>query len=198
MERYMNHNNSLENHRKRINQILANYNYACKAQADEEEALAKAKAQEKHTLEAQAILQDISRQVQEIAHEQIASVVTRCLEAVFQEDAYTFKIEFEEKRGRTEAKLLFVKDGNEIDPVDASGGGVIDVASFALRLSCLVLSRPACRRLLVLDEPYKYLSKDYQPYMREMLEILSKEFGVQVILVTHSDLIKCGKVITLE
>jgi hypothetical protein len=169
-----------------------------KAQQSEEQALDKAKQQEKYTLEAQGILQAIAEGVQQKAHEQIASVVTRCLEAVFQEDAYEFRIEFRQSRGKTEAKLLFVRDGNEIDPIDASGGGVVDVASFALRLSCLILSRPACRRLLVLDEPMKMLSRNYQPCIREMLEVLSKEFSTQIVLVTHSDILKCGKIITLE
>lgn len=189
---------TLQAHRKKIDHALANYNYTMKALQNEEVALQKAKDQERHTLEAQRILQGIAEAVQESAHEQIASVVTRCLETVFGEDSYQFKIDFKQARGKTEARLLFVRDGCEMEPIDASGGGVIDVASFALRLSCLILARPAHRRVIVMDEPYKWLSRDYQPYMREMLEVLSKEFNMQFILVTHSNLLKCGKVIEID
>ncbi len=190
--------NTLQQHRKRIDLSLTNYKYACDSLRMDEKTLREVKDKEKATLEAQEILQGIAKEVQQAAHTQISSVVTRCLEAVFGDEAYQFKIDFKQARGKTEARLLFVRDGEEIEPIDSTGGGVIDVASFALRLSCLILSRPARRRVLIMDEPWKFLSRDYQPLMRDMMEVLSEELGVQFIIVTHSDLIKCGKVISLE
>jgi DNA repair exonuclease SbcCD ATPase subunit len=188
----------LKEYRRKLDHSLANYTYAVKILDNERTTLDKAQQQEKHTLEAQQVLQAIAEGVQQQAHQQIASVVTRCLEAVFQEDAYEFKIDFESKRGKTEARLLFVRDGNEIDPVDASGGGTVDVASMALRIACLVLSSPQNRRLLVLDEPWKYLSANYRPYLREIIQTLSKELSVQFVIVTHCPEFKMGKVIELE
>jgi len=147
--------------------------------------------------EARRFLQVAAAAVQRQAHGQIASVVSRCLEAVF-DDPYEFRIEFEEKRGKTEAKLLFARDGNPIDPMTASGGGVVDVAAFAARMACLLLSRPARRRLLVLDEPWKYLSSEYRPRMKGLIETLADEMQVQFIIVTHSEEFKIGKVVRIE
>lgn len=146
--------------------------------------------------EAQKIAQLVAQTVQQQAHKRISSVVSRCLSIVFDEP-YEFKIIFEQKRGRTEARLVFIKDEQEVDPMSASGGGVVDVASFALRLSCILLSKPAVRRLMVMDEPFKFVSASYQPRVRAMLEQLSEELKVQFVYVTHVELLKTGKVIEL-
>ena len=146
--------------------------------------------------EAQELAQQVAQAVQQQAHDQIAEVVSRCLSAVFDEP-YTFRIHFERKRGRTEARLSFERDGFEVAPMSASGGGVVDVASFALRLSCLMLNKPALRRVLVMDEPFKYVSEDYRARVRELLETLAQEMSVQFIMVTHINELKCGTVVEL-
>lgn len=146
--------------------------------------------------EAQVFTQQIAQEIQQKAHARIAAVVSQCLEAVFDEP-YTFKINFEQKRGRTEATLVFERDGMEVDPLTASGGGVVDVAAFALRLSCLMLSRPPVRRMVVLDEPFKFVSEEYRGKVREMLEQLSKELNIQIIMVTHIPELETGTIIRL-
>lgn len=146
--------------------------------------------------EAQKIIQSVAQTIQQKAHERIASVVSKCLETVF-EEAYDFRIYFEQKRGKTEARLVFHREGMEVDPMDASGGGVVDVASMALRLSCLMLSKPPLRKLMVLDEPFRFLSAEYRPRVRDMLESLSKEMGIQFVIVTHSNDFRMRKVVEL-
>jgi DNA repair exonuclease SbcCD ATPase subunit len=124
-------------------------------------------------------------------------VVTKSLQAVF-DDPYEFRIHFERKRGRTEARLVFERGGEEIDPMEASGGGPVDVASFALRLSCMMLSRPPIRRLLVLDEPFKFVSPNLRDRVRRLIEALSGEFGIQIIMVTHMDELRAGEIIEIK
>ncbi len=146
--------------------------------------------------QAQAIVQAVAKRVQEQVHARISSVVSRALETVFDEP-YEFRIVFEQKRGKTEAALVFVRNGLEVDPMTASGGGVVDVAAFALRLACLLLHRPSVQRLLVLDEPFKFVSAEYRPRLRVLLERLSKDMDVQIIMVTHIPELKVGKVVEL-
>lgn len=146
--------------------------------------------------EAQALAQHVAQQVQSQAFSKISSLVTRCLE-VFAEP-YTFSIKLERKRGKVEAYLLFLKDGMEVDPLTAAGGGCVDVAAFALRLACLCLKRPAARKLLVLDEPFKNPSEEYMPRIRALLEILSRELKVQILLVTHEAQLKTGTIVPLS
>lgn len=149
-------------------------------------------------IQAQEIIQSIAQEIQQQAHDQIASVVSECLSYVFDEP-YTFKIYFEKKRGRTEAQLVLLRDGVELrDPMDSTGGGVIDVAAFALRLSCLLLTKPHRRRLLVLDEPFRFLSVEYRGKVKGLLETLSKTHDVQIIMVTHSAELVVGDVIRVD
>lgn len=136
--------------------------------------------------------------VEKQAHEQISSLVTKCLHTIFSEDAYQFQIKFIQKRGRTEAELTLVRDNLLLnDVVDSAGGGVLDVAGFALRLSCLLLMQPPLRKILVLDEPFKFVSKEYLPTVQSLLYLLHQETGIQIIMVTHVGRLKSGRVISL-
>lgn len=148
-------------------------------------------------IEARAIIQSTAHAIQQEAHSRIAGVVTRCLRAVFGDDAYTFQIKFEQKRGRTEALLIFERNGLEIAPLGAAGGGAVDVAAFALRLAALMLQRPPQRRCLVLDEPMKYLSKEYRPVIRELFLELAEELEMQFIIVTHDTEMACGTIVRI-
>ena len=175
----------MKSYEKRIQKLVQEREHAKQVVTTEKEQLAKVEKTLGAAIEAQQVLQRLAQQLQQKAHHCIAEIVTRCLDTVFGDEAYQFEIQFERKRGKTEAKLVFLRDGFEITPMDAAGGGVIDIAGFALRLSCLVLSRPPLRKLLVLDEPMKFVSKDLRPKVKALLESLSEDLGVQFIIVTH-------------
>jgi len=148
------------------------------------------------TEQAQTLIQNVAQTIQQQVHDQIAAVVSRCLEAVF-EEPYKFNLSFEQRRGRTEADLTFERNGHQVDPLTASGGGVVDVAAFALRLSCLMLSKPHLRKLIVMDEPFKFVSVQYRDNVRLMMEQLSEDFGIQFVIITHMDELKMGKIVGL-
>jgi DNA repair exonuclease SbcCD ATPase subunit len=187
----------MNQYNKLVARLESDYTTAQKTRARECKELDEAEEEVEATVEVQQVLQSLAATVQQQAHRRIASVVSRCLETVFEEDAYEFKINFEEKRGKTEARLLFCRDGLEVEPLEAAGGGVVDVAAFALRLACLVLQRPVRRRLLVLDEPFRFVSKSYRPRLKSLLLSLANEFNVQFIMVTHIPDLMTGKVVEL-
>lgn len=186
---------NLSNTRRRVDRFLAAYRAACVRVNEERETLSDAKEEVENVSRAQEVLQLVAQGVQQRAHEQIASVVTRCLEAIF-DDPYEFRIDFQRKRGKTEARLVFLQNGNEVDPKGGAGGGVIDVASFALRLACLSLSHPRKRKVLIMDEPFKWVhSPVYRERVRNLLETLSKEMKFQFIISTGIEEIQTGKVL---
>jgi hypothetical protein len=106
-------------------------------------------------LNAQAVSQAMAQGMQRQAHVRVTSIVNKCLTSIFDEP-YTFDIQFDRKRGRTEARMVFERDGAELDPTTGAGGGVLDVASFALRVAACVLGQPPKRKLLILDEPFRF------------------------------------------
>jgi DNA repair exonuclease SbcCD ATPase subunit len=187
LKRYLNHLAKYSNRLSQAKEILRR----------EKQALAKADNMVVYCEQAQQLVQEVAQHVQQQVHNRIASVVSRCLKAVFDEP-YEFKIHFERKRGRTAARLVFVRDGMEIVPMQGSGGGVLDVAGFALRIACLVLARPKVRRLLVLDEPFKFVSSEYRERVRDLLETLAEEMGIQFVMVTHIPELQTGKIVRVK
>lgn len=147
--------------------------------------------------EANTLILTTAKHIQQKVHERISSVVSSCLKAVF-DDPYQFEIVFETKAGRTEAKIQFVRNEMCVDPLSSSGGGVVDVAAFALRIAALSLRRPAMRKVLIFDEPFRFVSAEYRPRVRILIEKLAEEFDIQFIIVTHLAELRCGKVIDLS
>lgn len=183
-------------YRRQLDSLLADYKVAKAKVRSEIVGIIETEDRYSDAKTAQEVIQAVAQDVQQRAHKKIAAVVSKCLESVFDEP-YEFKVEFERKRGRTEAKLTFVRDDIVVSPLSASGGGVVDVAAFALRLACLVLTRPPLRKVLVLDEPFKNPSAEYLPRIRIMLESLAEEMGVQFIIVTHIEALRCGEVVEM-
>lgn len=187
----------LTTHRKKADRYAADFAHVRQQYRDEKAALRTAKQNLRAADAARQLLQAVAVAVQQTAHKKIAAVVSKCLVAVFGPAAYEFKIHFDRKRGKTEARLVFVRAGEELAPIDAAGGGVVAIAAFALRVACLVLAQPPLRRLLVLDEPFVHLSEQYRAAAREMIETLAAELGVQFVIVTHSPDLRIGRVVEL-
>ena len=137
-----------------------------------------------NALKAREIITTVAKDTQQQLEIRITNIVTMALAAVFP-DPYQFVLRFTERRNQTEADLLLVRDGEEVSPIDATGGGVLDVVSFVLRVAILLMSN--YRRIIILDEPFRHLSEDLQPKASEMMKMLSDKLGVQFIMVSHED-----------
>jgi DNA repair exonuclease SbcCD ATPase subunit len=81
--------------------------------------------------------------------------------------------------------LFFVRDGEKIDPLEAAGVGAVDIATFALRVAAWSMEDPHSRNVIILDEPFRCLSEDFQEQASMMLKELSNKLGIQFIIVTH-------------
>lgn len=87
----------------------------------------------------------------------LSEQVSLALASVF-DDPYQLKVVFQEKRGKTEAELLFERDGVSMRPIGSVGGGAIDIASLGLRLAYWSMRQDKrTRPLFLLDEPFARL-----------------------------------------
>jgi hypothetical protein len=189
---------SLAEYRQRVNELLLERQRAL-ADADREcKALQQIQTNLEAANESQVIFQSVAQSIQQRVHERMAGIVTRCLNAVF-EDPYQFSIRFDRKRGKTEARMVFSRDGVELeDPLNEIGGGVVDVAALALRLGCVLMHRPPLRRFLCLDEPFRYVrGQDNRARTKTMLERLVKDLDLQILLNTDVTEFRFGKVVEL-
>jgi DNA repair exonuclease SbcCD ATPase subunit len=148
--------------------------------------------------EATAFIQEVARKTQNQLRIHIEDIVSTALEYILDDDPYKFELEFVLRRNKTECDIYFVRDGKRINPIDASGGGAVDIASFASRIA--LWSLQPSNNVLVFDEPFRFVSKQYKSKVAEFLSHISKQLGIQIIMVTHDDVYinQADKVYTVE
>ena len=140
----------------------------------------------KYSEKAQALIQAVAKETQAQLEYHISDIVTLALDTIF-DKPYKFKVEFTTRRNKTECDLLFERNGKYIKPMGGAGGGVIDTASFALRIALWTLKTPKSRSTIILDEPFKHLHKSLLPRACDLLQELRNKLNLQFIIVTHLD-----------
>jgi len=148
---------------------------------------------------ARSIAQIVAKKTQQKIEYRIGALVTMALSAIFTEE-YKFDIRFIERRNKTEVDFVLIKKGQESeDLIEAEGGGVLDVISFALRCAVWSLKKNT-RNVFILDEPFKFLSRDLQSKASAMIKAVSEELKLQFIIVSHiQEVIECAdKVFEIE
>jgi DNA repair exonuclease SbcCD ATPase subunit len=140
----------------------------------------------KDTEIAQSIIILMAQKTQSELEYRLSEIVSLALAAVF-DDPYKLKVNFVIQRGKTECILLFKRNEELFDPLFSSGGGAVDIAAMALRVAIWSLTQPKTRNVLILDEPFRFLSKEYQSKASIMLKELSKKLSLQIIMVSHSE-----------
>lgn len=115
----------------------------------------------------------------------IAGVVTECLNSVYPDNPYVFKLEFRECAGKTVVDTLLYREGEALDPMASTGGGVWDVLAFALRVAIFILTAgDDTRKFMAFDEPFKFLhgaAKIRRAY--ETMESVRAQFGLTIFCV---------------
>lgn len=114
----------------------------------------------------------------------ISNLVTMALKAVNPKFP-KLVMEFNIRRNQTECDIEFEDElGNRSNPIGSSGGGVLDVASFGLRTAFWAIRKN--RPVMLLDEPFKFLSPGLHRKAGEMVKKISDKLGIQFIMVSHS------------
>jgi len=140
----------------------------------------------KNSEEALKIVRIVGIETQSQIAQAIEEITNSVMKTVF-DDPYYVKVEFKEKRDRIECQINFERNGEELSPMDSSGVGTIDVASFGLRLAVWCINQYNIDSVIIADEPFRYLSKGYQENASLMLKEMSYKLGIQFVIVTHED-----------
>jgi len=150
--------------------------------------------------EARDIIRIVAQITQAQLEYKISELASLAISSIFSQP-YKFITEFVLKRNKVEVNFLVEdSEGSRFDPMNANGGGLIDVISFGLRLTMWTIKKPQPRPVIILDEPFRFLSRDLQQKAGELLKELSRRFGMQFIIVSHDTaLIECAdKVFKVE
>lgn len=151
--------------------------------------------------EAQAVIQAEAKDTQSELEDYLSGVVTLALGSVEVDDARVpkppqFLARMVERRGTTECDLLFKEGDREQHPLDCAGGGMTDIADYALRVAYIGLEieyvDESIRKTLLLDEPFRNVDPAMQFKVSAMLNVISKELGYQHLVVSHADGVNAG------
>ena len=115
----------------------------------------------------------------------IESVVSAGLLAVFDE-AIQFKIDTKVRGNNVNVDFRLINENStETNLLDARGGGVVAVTCSILQMVFVRLLD--VQKIVFLDEPFAHLSAEYVPAMAQLLQKMSRDLGIQVVLITHQD-----------
>ena len=134
--------------------------------------------------QARIVLQEVARITMQNLEFHLSNLVTLALKSI--DPVWPkFVAEIVIRRNKTECDLLFEEDGNRYKPIEGAGGGPLDIASFALRITFWSLRKN--RHCFILDEPFRFLSADLQGKASEMLKLISDKLKIQIIMISHQE-----------
>lgn len=180
--------------RRRVDRLCGERDGLLRSKQTAEQELVVAEQEIDNAKKARTVLQLVAQTTQQELEYHVSSLGSMALRAVFPEDPYKIQLRFDQKRGRTEAVLRFIRerDNMEIKPYEACGGGAVLVAAFALRLTFWRMAHKKTAPIMFLDEPFNYLSKDLMEKAAEVLREIAQKLKIQIIMVTHEEELLAG------
>ena len=148
-------------------------------------------------LELKDFLMSVSANYRDQLCNLFTSLVTEALTSIFEKDI-RFNIKLYSYRNEPAIDVSVIENNLEVDPQKSCGGGLNDIISFVIKIIFIYLKKSS--RIIILDEPLKFLSRDYIEQSSNFIHDISKRMNIQIILVSHKpDLeISCDKLITIE
>ena len=135
--------------------------------------------------EAHEIINAVVNQTQEKFQYNIFELSSLAMAGIF-DDPYQVKLDFSTKYGSGSMKVLFIRDGEELDPMKSCGGGTLNIAALALRASMLSMAG-SVENVLVFDEPMKDINdpeRILHSRVGSTLKEICSQLGIQIIMVS--------------
>jgi len=154
-------------------------------------------AQSKRFIDIQPDVATVLTELQHKAHERSVGVYEKLLTAILHdvlgETSRKVSMDLEIKRGVPSLEINIDHNGEKESIMDGQGGSVANVVSAGLRF--VVLSRLSDnRQFIVMDEPDCWLSPEKVPAFFNVVSKLSKDAGIQVLVISHHDTSLFGEV----
>lgn len=117
--------------------------------------------------------------------ERCEALANSAIKAVFD---FPYTVEYSPDTGR----FMLNKGDYSTDLASSEGGGLLAVISFVFGVYLLV--KLGKRRILFMDEHFTQISSSYLPRFIEFLQVLCKDLGADILLVTHDQRIDASMV----
>jgi DNA repair exonuclease SbcCD ATPase subunit len=165
--------------------------YAARAQYLESmrENVRSAETSLKNLQECGVILNSLTTASQQVLKDRLEGIVTYALSRVFERE-FKFIVEFRQSRANVIVEFKLASEETAWEPVslqDGRGGGVCEIVGFIMRLVFLMYLKSQQRQIMVLDEPFGWVSAQYVDNLMELIRELALKTGLQFIIVTHNE-----------
>jgi len=183
----------IKQYREKFNKLTYEKDIIKKDLKSKNSQLLEYKKQFENLLKAQEIIQIVAQQTQNEIKFFITDIVNLALSSIpFENPPDSFEMEFVQRRSQIECDLFYIQNGYKISNVLlGQGGGVLDVTSFALLLSCWSLQDKK-NNCIIFDEPFKNVNDPEKQlnlkfYINEMIKKVSKLLKLQLIIIGDND-----------
>jgi hypothetical protein len=112
----------------------------------------------------------------------IEDIVTLSLQTVYGEK-YKFKLKQQVKYNKTEFRPYILKNNKERR---LRTSGIVDVISFGFRLAVWALKSKQMGNFWF-DEPFKFIQKNKEPVVGQMMAEIGNLLNIQTVMTTHSE-----------
>lgn len=129
------------------------------------------------------VLEKLLKSVSVESLQTVEKLVSYGLRVSFHDRSLALKIEASQKRGQQHLELKFSEKNIEAPILTSFGGGAGAVAAFLLRL--LVCRRMGLAPVLLLDEPFSFVSAEYRDNVGKLLRELCDSLKMTILHVTH-------------
>jgi hypothetical protein len=136
------------------------------------------------------LMEYVASYAQSIIHEKIDRIVTAALQVVYQNADIKFCTNIDRTGDRMDAEFV-IKIGDTPLPgplLDSTGGGMLDVAAFTMRLAVVSILR--VKGPIIMDEPFRHVDADAMVRLAAFVRRLSDDLGIQLIIVTHDTVLQ--------
>jgi len=168
----------------KLNDEKASFRFLQTKKKDLDTLLYSLEIEEVNTKEARSFLQVIAEETLKNLEFHLSTLPTSALFAIDPSSPKQIA-EITTKRNQVECCFYFDEEGNLDKPIDSAGGGLLGIAGFGNRIMMWSLNPNS--PVLTLDEPFKDLSSDKHKNASELLQKLTKEIGLQIIMVSHQE-----------
>lgn len=147
----------------------------------------------KFTEELTLIFTESAKVMRDKAKAHFEKIVTDALQFVSQDSTCKFVIEESIVRGKPayEFYIETIVNGEVCrqKPEDSCGGGFIDIISVTAKVAYLkIFDNPKIMNVCFqMDEPGKMVSEQMSVKFAEYIKFLGKQFGLQIIMITHNE-----------
>lgn len=130
------------------------------------------------------IFSSIITSMREVVIQELRTVITPIVKHIFVTEDFSFDVKYQ-KVGNHHRYTPVIMDGDRVRiPKYDSGGGLIPILDFALRVAFLEFGSQKFEKVLFLDEPFGWLGNlSYRT--TDIITKLSRKLGIQFIINTH-------------